>query len=62
MDNRINLNWKDAAVKGRSKREIYQILTMKGKFYLPPETQTTSDFIHDIMVGKKKVRLLPNRI
>ena len=49
------LNWKEIAVKGRSKREIYSILVMKGKFYLPPESQTNSDFIHDIMVGKKKV-------
>ena len=57
MDNHMSLNWKDAAIKGRSKREIYQILTMKGMFYLPPESQAKSDFIHDIMVRKKKVSL-----
>ena len=57
MEQTVNLNWKEAAVKGRSKREIYQLLAMKGKFYLPPESQANSDFIHDIMVGRKKVNL-----
>ena len=52
------INWQEIAVKGRSKKEIYRILTLKGKYYLPPEPQTNSDFIHDIMVGKKKVRLI----
>ena len=50
-----HINWKEAAVKGRSKKEIYSILATKGKYYLPPESQTNSDFIYDIMVGKKKV-------
>ena len=48
------INRGETAVKGRSKREIYSILTTKGKYYLPPESQTNSDFVHDIMVGKKK--------
>ena len=51
------MNWTEAAVKGRTKREIYRILQMKGKFYLPPESQTNSDFIHDIMVGKIRVSI-----
>ena len=51
------LNWTEAAMKGRTKREIYRILQMKGKFCLPPESQTNSDFIHDIMVGKKRVSI-----
>ena len=55
MEEVVNFSWKDAAVKVRSKREIYQILTMKGKYYLPPESQSSSDFIHDTMLGKKKV-------
>ena len=48
------LNWQEAAIRGRSKREIYRLLIMKAKCYLPPEPQANSDFIHDIMVGKKE--------
>ena len=55
------INWQEIAVKGHSKKEIYRILTLKGKYYLPPEPQANSDFIHDIMVGKKKVRLIISR-
>ena len=49
------LNWRETVVKDHLKREIYSIYVMNGKFYLSPESQTNSDFIHDIMVGKKKV-------
>ena len=45
------LNWQEAAVKGRSKKEIYRILSLKGKYYLPPESQASSTYIHDIMTG-----------
>ena len=48
------LNCTEATVKERTKREIYRILKMKGKYYLPPESQSNSDFIHDVMVGKKR--------
>ena len=58
MEDHGELNWQEAAVKGRSKREIYRLMTMKGKYYLPPEDQTTSDFIHDVLVGMKKVSTL----
>ena len=57
MKNFETLNWQEAEVKGRSKREIYRLMTIKGKYYLPPEPQADSDFIHDIMVGRKKVRI-----
>ena len=30
---------------------------MKGKYYLPPESQSNSDLIHDVMVGKKRVSI-----
>ena len=35
------------------KRNIQNIV-MKGGLYLPPESQASSDYIHDIMIGKKK--------
>ena len=57
IDPREELNWTEAAVKGRTKREIYRIFQMKGKYYLPPESQSNSDFIHDVMVGKKRVSI-----
>ena len=58
FDQEDELNWQEAAVKGRIKKEIYRIILMKGNYYLPPEVQCNSDFIHDIMVGKKKVSLI----
>ena len=55
MKDLSQINWKEAVIKGRCKREIYSIPVTKGKYYLPPKSQTNSDFKHDIMVGKKKV-------
>ena len=58
MESRFEeLNWKETALKGRTKKEIYRILTVNGKLYLPPEAQTNSEFVHDIMVGKKKASI-----
>ena len=55
MEQFEDLNWQEAAVKGRSKSEIYAIMVIKGKYYMPPQSQATSDFIHDIMVGRKLI-------
>ena len=55
MEHLEELNWEEAAVKGRSKHEIYSILVTRGKYYMPPEPQATADFIHDVMIGRKKV-------
>ena len=60
MEGFSQINLREAVVKVRSKREIYSILVTKGKFYLPPESQTNSDFVHDIMVGKKKACCIKN--
>ena len=56
MEEFESLNWHEAAAKGRSKREIYTILVVKGKFYLPPEAQASSDYVHDVMTGRKRVK------
>ena len=58
MDNYSDLNWQEAAVRGLSKREIYRLMTMKSKYYFPPEFQVTSEFFYDIMVGNKRVSIL----
>ena len=56
MDEFENLNWQEAAAKGRSKREIYTILVVRGKYYLPLEAQASSDYVHDVMIGRKRVK------
>ena len=58
MEDFEDLNWEEVAVKGRSKRKIYRILDMKGKYYLPSESQTNSTYIHDVMKSKKKLSFI----
>ena len=55
MKQYANLNWHETSVKGRSKKGIYTILTMRGRYYLSPKEQASSDCIHDIMTGRKQV-------
>ena len=50
------LNWQKASVKAKSKHKLYTIIVTKGQCYIRPETQLTSDFIHDIKTGRKKER------
>ena len=54
MESSGQLNWREVEIKRRSKREIYRILVMKGGLYLSPESQVSSDYVYDIMIGKKK--------
>ena len=53
MENYSQLNMKTIEMKCRSIKEMYDILTIQGGFYLPPITQTSSDFIYDVMTGNK---------
>ena len=55
-----DLDWKEVAVKGRSKREIYRYLALKGKYYLPQESQANAIYINDVMNGKKRVNVIIN--
>lgn len=48
------INWKEVSVHVRSKREVYQLMSLQGGYYLPPIEQTNRDYIHDIITGKKK--------
>ena len=55
MDDFVELNRQEAAVSARFKREIYSLMTIKAKWYLPPETQVILDFVYYIIVGNQKV-------
>ena len=49
------INWQEVSIHARSKKEIYDLLCLRGGYYLPPIEQTDKDFIFDIMSGTKKV-------
>ena len=38
-----------------SKKEVYDILTINGGYFLPPIEQADSDYIADILSGEKLV-------
>lgn len=42
-------------LKARTKAELYKILTVEARLYLPPQQETSIEFIRDILTGKKKV-------
>ena len=39
----------------RSKKEVYDMLTIHGGYYLPPIEQSNADYISDILSGEKIV-------
>lgn len=49
------INVRELALSWRTKYEFYQIMTMKGGVYLPPECNINWDFISDVIDGTKKV-------
>ena len=51
----INLN--QLGSKARSKNEMYRLLTVEAKIYLPPQKECSIYFIRDIFHGKKKVTI-----
>ena len=51
------INVSELGVKGRSKNEMYRLLTVKAKIYLPPQKECSIYFIRDIFHGQKKVLL-----
>lgn len=48
------INILDIGQKARSKGEIYWLLTCEANMYLPPEKNTTYNFLNELMTGKKK--------
>ena len=58
MEEQSYVNLQEAAVHSRSKREVYELLSMKGGYYFPPMEQTDREYIYDITTGSKKIRFL----
>ena len=56
MEDKI-LAVQDCTFKARSKKEIYEFLTIKGNVYLPPIQECNHEFILGIVQGIKKVKL-----
>ena len=51
----IAINLAQLGAKAKSKNEMYRILTVEAKIYLPPQKECSIYFIRDIFLGKKKV-------
>ena len=51
----IAINLAQLGNKAKSKNEMYRILTVEAKIYLPPLKECSIYFIRDIFLGKKKV-------
>ena len=49
-----DMDVRELALRWRSKHEVYQKLTLHGNYYLPNEADTNSDYIADIMQGRKR--------
>ena len=58
MEQQNYINWLEASIYTRSKSEVYQLLRIKGGYYLPPIEQANREYIYDIMTGSKKVLLI----
>ena len=49
----INLNL--LGIKAQTKNELYRLLTVEAKLYLPPQKETSIYFIRGIVNGRKRV-------
>ena len=51
----MNINY--LGTEAQSKNELYRMLTVEAKLYLPPQKETSIYFIRGILNGTKKVTL-----
>ena len=51
----INLNL--LGTKAQTKNELYRLLTVEAKLYLPPQKETSIYFVRGIINGRKKVSI-----
>ena len=51
----MTINVSQLGTKAKSKNEMYRILTVEAKIYLPPQKECSIYFIRDIFHGRKKV-------
>ena len=50
-----SMDIREFGLKCSSKYEVYQQLTVFGNYYLPSEADTNSDYIADILQGRKRL-------
>jgi hypothetical protein len=50
----VPIDIRQIALKQRSKHEMYQRMIVEGKMYLPKEADANSDYIADILQGRKR--------
>lgn len=55
-----NISAQAFAAKFKSKREIYTLLTVEAKAYLPNYDSITIYFLKDLICGKKKSKFKPH--
>ena len=51
----MTINVSQLGTKSKSKNEMYRILLVEAKIYLPPQKEWSIYFIRDIFHGRKKV-------
>ena len=51
----MTINVSQLGTKAKSKNEMYRIITVEAKIYLPPQKECSIYFIRDIFHGRKKV-------
>ena len=54
MDSFTSMSINEVGLKSRSKKEMYNLLTIEGEIYLPPAGDTHDRFLSQIMCGDKK--------
>ena len=52
----IGVKINSIGMKAQTKNELYRILTVKAKLYLPPQKETSTNFIRGILNGRKKTK------
>ena len=57
MEKEITLN--DIAIRAKSKKEVYQVLTIEGGLYLPPMADANIKYIQNIMKGHNVLSCTP---
>ena len=56
MEDKVPINLKQLAVKWRSKKELYDILTYDWKVHMPPIEDANANYVRGVITGVTKVR------
>ena len=60
MEKALTIN--EVAIKARSKKEFYSVLSAEGGIYLPPIMDANSSYFKDIVTGNKKFLYSKNKV